>query len=64
MARYTAREIEKWDTFSQGKDYRWRPDRPINYKVDGFRKRLEYAWKVLIGKYDALDWEEDCKKPN
>ena len=32
--------------------------RPINYKVDTIIERFIHAWGVLIGKYDALDWQE------
>ena len=34
----------------------WRPARPINYQVDRWRDRIRWAWGVLRGRYDALDW--------
>lgn len=58
MALCKADEIRKTDTLAQLPDGRWVPARPLNYKDDGWRKRLQYAWGVLIGKHDALDWEE------
>lgn len=58
MALCKADEVRKTDTLAQTTDGRWVPARSLNYQFDGWRKRLQYAWGVLIGKYDALDWEE------
>lgn len=60
MAKYTAKEIRSWNVqvqiATQVGD--WRPARPLNHQVDGWRLRLALAWGVLTGKYDALDWQE------
>jgi hypothetical protein len=56
MAKYTAREIKTWEV-ARGPDYR--PARPLNYQLDGLKRRLKLAWAVFIGRYDALDWEDD-----
>ena len=38
-------------------DGRWLPARPIN--VNTALTRFKLAWGVFIGRYDALDWEDD-----
>lgn len=62
MAIYKAFDIKRFDTESKiiiGQHDLWIPSRPINHRVDGVWSRIKAAWFVLIGKYDALDWEED-----
>ena len=62
MATYKAFDIKRWNSDSKvivGQLDVWIPARPTNYRVDGLWSRLKQAWFVLIGKYDALDWEED-----
>lgn len=60
MSIYTARKII--ETGSQASEYHkklgWIPARPINYRADSIRERIRYAWGVLVGKYDALNWED------
>lgn len=34
----------------------WIPARP--YSIDTLFGRIKQAWGVLLGKYDALDWED------
>lgn len=53
--KYTATQIRQWDVSRGDADGNWRPARPITYWK--FR-RFKLAWLVLIGQYDALDWEE------
>ena len=36
----------------------WTPARPENYRFDPLTHRLRWAWGVLIGRYDALRWDE------
>lgn len=55
MDKYTANQIKNWDVSCS--PY-WLPARPKNYRVDGVFMRLKLAWRVLIGRYDALDWQE------
>jgi len=37
----------------------WIPVRPIITTKVRFVERLKIAWCVFIGKYDALDWEDN-----
>lgn len=53
--KYTATEIKHWD-MAQGPD--WRPCRPMNHICDSIVTRIRHAFGVLIGRYDALDWQE------
>jgi len=55
--KFTARQIKAWDV-SRGSNYSyiWYPARPL--LNESFFSRLKNAWRVLTGKYDALDWEE------
>jgi hypothetical protein len=53
--KYTAATIQNWDCdFDDGT--RWIPARPMQYWSF---KRIVVAFYVLIGKYDALDWENN-----
>lgn len=54
--RYTANSIRRWnvDCEFNGK---WIPARSLNYKYESLWSRIKNALFVLIGKYDALDWE-------
>ena len=57
MARYTARRIKDWEIFRRT-EKGLIPARPDSYTgLYGFLHRAKYAFGVLIGKYDALDWE-------
>lgn len=58
MAKYTATQIRKWDCDTGLPDGRYIPARPLDWGgIYGLRQRIKHAWGVLIGKYDALDWE-------
>lgn len=60
MAVYKAKNLKNWDTDTQHNvTDEWIPARPINYLIDRRIGRVVSAWKVLTGKYDALDWEDD-----
>ena len=37
---------------------KWIAARSVNYRFDGWYSRLKQAWGVLIGRYDAFDWED------
>jgi hypothetical protein len=54
---YTASSIKKWDVDVEVND-KWIPARPLNSFYNPFFGRIIAAWRVLIGKYDALDWQE------
>lgn len=58
--KYTARQIKTWDTCTKREDDAWVPARP--HQLYSVKYRLAMAWNVLIGKYDALDWEQDKYK--
>lgn len=55
--KYSALNINKWDTHTcvNGK---WIPARPVGHNCHGFLHRWKIAYLVLIGRYDAVDWEE------
>lgn len=52
-----ADDLKKWDCDTQIKGGRWVCARP--YKTGGIYLlwRLELAWYVFTGKYDALAWK-------
>lgn len=54
---YTAAEIRGWSNDTPQKSGgSWIPARPII--LWKFWSRLTMAWRVFIGRYDALDWED------
>jgi hypothetical protein len=56
--KYKAIDIVNWSCSKQS-DNRWIPARPLPYYGWwGVKTRIKCAWFVLIGKYDALDWED------
>lgn len=57
MSKYTATQIKRWDVECEV-DNKWVPCRCINHKFDSVVDRIMWAWGVLVGKYDALDWDE------
>lgn len=57
MAKHTATSIKNWDVQSSSDGKSWKPARCINHQYDSMWLRIKLAWGVLIGKYDALDWE-------
>lgn len=55
---HTANQIRKWDCDVQTRDGQWIPARPLGHSMFGPLWRWKLAWRVLTGRYDALDWEE------
>lgn len=59
---YTALEIQKYPNSVFIDDRRgYIPARPIGfncYTIGWFRRRFKLAWKVFIGTYDVLNWED------
>ena len=52
---YTAKAIRKWNVDHEiTPGGTWAPARPLTYWS---LRRIRIAWGVLIGRYDALDWE-------
>ncbi len=58
--KYTASQIKQWDVQRRSFDSGWKPARSINHTCESWISRIRNAYGVLIGKYDALDWEEKC----
>lgn len=54
--KYTARQIKNWDVDTE-RNGKCVPARPLNHKYESWKSRIKNAFLVLIGKYDALDWE-------
>lgn len=40
----------------------WVPFRPLNFEYDSWKQRLKWAWGVLTGKYDVLDWGPEQRR--
>jgi len=60
MSRYLAMQIADWKQFKISKDGKRKvPSRPDNHKFDSLFTRLKLAFGVLIGKYDALNWDNE-----
>lgn len=58
---YSAVEIRQWATDEEYKPGKWAPVRPLSYsfQIPLLWRSIKIAFKVLIGKYDALNWEGD-----
>ena len=53
---YTAQKIREWDVEKEtGNGWKFIPARPETFWSFG---RFKTAWLVLIGRYDALDWQQ------
>lgn len=55
--RYTATQIKHWDVDCGDERGNWKPARSLNHTLESLSSRIKNAWGVLIGKFDALDWE-------
>ena len=57
---YKAHEIKNWVVSASTVDGYWIPARPMSVaSVQALICRCKAAWYVLIGRYDALDWQEE-----
>lgn len=56
--RYSALDIKQWDVSTKQKGI-WIPARTVGHNMRGWAYRWKLAYLVLIGKYDALDWEDN-----
>ena len=55
---YTPSQLQNWSIGMELSDGTYVPGRPIAWELSIFHpRRWRIAWKVLIGHYDALDWE-------
>jgi hypothetical protein len=52
---YKADELKDWNTDANIEGM-WVVARPLNYKHQSLKERIQEAWGVLIGKYDTLEW--------
>lgn len=59
MAKYKANEIMLWRVMRYDEDGRKVPARSLDYKSDWLWHRLKWAWGVITGRYDVLDWNEN-----
>ena len=58
MIVYTATQIKAHEVASAKADGYYKPARPISFfGISTVVKRVKAAFLVLIGRYDALDWE-------
>ena len=53
---YSANELRTWDVQREGTNGLWTQARPEPEPGFNLLWRLEMAWKVFTGKYDALVW--------
>lgn len=61
---YTARQIQERDTDCEKDKGVWIPARPINHACDTWMERCHHAWGVLVGRYDAVDWQDRAIESN
>lgn len=59
---FSAKELKEWVGDEQPWPGVWRPARPMPFQVPWWSPpflitRIKIAWKVLIGRYDAVNWE-------
>lgn len=55
---YTARELKEWSINTEYEYLGWFPARPVGHNVWSWATRWKVAFAVLIGKFDAVDWQE------
>ena len=53
---YTPRQLQKWDTEEERNSGGYLPSRPLGHNLFSMLHRWKVAWRVLIGKYDAVNW--------
>lgn len=56
---YTAKELKNWDVDTQHPKLGWIPARPCGHSLFSILWRWQVAFLVLIGEYDAIDWQEE-----
>ncbi len=56
--KYKATEMVMLSSNQVETENGWYPARPETTKgLHGLKQRIKHAYKVLIGKYDVIDWE-------
>ena len=53
---YLADDLREW-TIAAEIGGRYVRGRPLGFQGWCLRRRLQLAWRVFVGKYDALKWE-------
>ena len=57
---YSPTEIKQWDGDEEYAPGKWAPARPCGFSgLQYFKMRCRIAWRVFVGKYDALNWNGD-----
>ena len=58
---YSAVEIRQWTIDEEYSPGKWAPARPLPYhlQLPLLWRSIKIAFKVLTGRYDALNWEGD-----
>jgi hypothetical protein len=58
---YKAQELKDWDIYKQDNvlKEKWSLARPIGHNLYPFSQRFITAWKVLVGKLDAVDFGDE-----
>ncbi len=59
MAKYKANEIMMWRVMKTNDKGRNVPARSLDHKSDFFWHRLIWAWGVITGRFDVIDWEDN-----
>jgi hypothetical protein len=61
---YQASEIVNWHVAEEYEPGKWRPARCCGFwNLQHIRQQFKVAWRVFIGKYDALNWGETSGEP-
>lgn len=56
-AVHTPTEIQDWQCGEEFEPGRYRPARCLGFELSFLHsQRWKIAWRVLVGRYDALDW--------
>jgi hypothetical protein len=54
---YSASDLVNWTISEEYKPGKWRPARCCGYwSIFHIRQQFRIAWRVLIGRYDAVNW--------
>ncbi len=53
---YTVTQLGNWDSSVEIHAGVWVPARPIGLQGLSLITRCKIAWKVFLGKYDAVEW--------
>jgi hypothetical protein len=58
---YSPIEIKQWSVDEEYAPGKWAPARPCPYEFSfgQLLRSFRIAWHVLVGRYDALNWNAD-----